>query len=153
MNSIYADLFLYFRLDCNYIYNDYLTVDYKIKEILPKSKENILVYFHPQKCEKYSEELKFYVNSQEIKIKVTGEGVGLNVFLEDSTNKYIDLGCPLIGQSIKKVIRVINKSPATVNIIFNIWDELPYYKYPPAPQIHYVEKSLKKNTTIDEKMY
>lgn len=123
---------------------NYFTVDYKIKEIAPKSKDLINIYFHPQKCEKYNEEIIFFVNSQEVRTKITGEGVKIHVYLEDATNKCVDLGSPMVGQKIKKVIRVINKSPATVNAIFDIWDNLPYYKFPPIPETHYLDPPLKK---------
>lgn len=48
--------------------------------------------------------------------------------LEHASNKLVDLGAPLIGKTVSKTVRVINKSAAAVNVIFELYDRLPYFK-------------------------
>lgn len=115
----------------------------RIKDVPPKSREFIHFYFHPQKCTKYFSEVIFYVNSQPIKVKISGEGIKLNVILQDIKDKIIDLGNPLVGQKVCKVVKVVNKTPAVVDAIFDIWDRLPFYVYPASPRTHFLDPPLK----------
>lgn len=121
-------------------------MEYRVKELSPKTRDFIHFYFHPQKCIKYSNEVTFYVNSQPVKIKILGEGIKLNVTLEDIRDKIVDLGTPMVGQKVKRVIRIVNKSPTIVEAIFDIWDRLPFYVFPPEPKTHFLDPPLKPKT-------
>lgn len=63
--------------------------------------------------------------------------------MEDPYDKCIELGSLMIGQKIKKVVRVVNQGLTPVEVAFNIWDMLPMHVFPQVPEMHYLEQPLK----------
>ncbi|XP_069696767.1 hydrocephalus-inducing protein-like [Periplaneta americana] len=90
---------------------------------LVKAKETALISidFRPRERIKYEETLKYIINSNEEKtINIYGEGVELKMMLVNPENKYIDFGSVPLGQAVYKHIEVINKSKATVTVLFGL---------------------------------
>lgn len=122
-----------------------------MKTIPPKRKELISICFHPKKLQKYKNELIFTVNDKATKVVITGEGIPLNLCLVNIEEKSIDLGSPAVGKTVVKVVKVINKSLATVNAIFDIWNRLPIVLEPLPPNTHYM-KPHKKEKIIEDRV-
>lgn len=71
------------------------------------------------------------VDSRKYPIKITGEAVKLNVQLTQAKDKYIDLGKMNLGTVTKRVVEMTNRTPTSVTVFLNIWENLPSRKKPP----------------------
>lgn len=103
------------------------TVHFKTKEIKPKITEKISIYFHPLTAKSYKTQAIFFINSKAYPIHLRGNGVPLLLEVLDEKDKFVDFGSPLIGKTVIKTIKVINKSKATVAAIFDLIDRLPIF--------------------------
>lgn len=109
---------------------DFLTVKFKSKTVQPQRTEHIQICFHPMEIKKYEIQVPFLINSKLYGIFIEGQGVPLNLELIDVREKFLDLGSTTIKKAISKTVKVINNSAAVVDVLFDIWDRLPYYADP-----------------------
>lgn len=116
-----------FRLEYNFKKLEHVTVKFTSNYVMPKKSERIPIYFHPMEVTHYQNQIPFYVNSKIYAITIHGEGVPLRVELVNPVDKFVDFGAVVAGRDAIKKIRVMNKSAVDIDIIFDVWDRLPYY--------------------------
>lgn len=80
----------------------------------------------------YEIKIPFYVESKLHNITLRGEAVPLLVDLIDPMDRCLSLTSILIGKSKTKRVKFINNSKASICIIFDLYDRLPYFSRPKA---------------------
>ena len=116
-------------LDKDFEKNEFLSIKPILGEsILPYNnlKENILkipVQLNLKKLGKFHQKVNFKVNqNHNIEILVKGEGVALDLELENPSDSLVDFGQQKIGQQIEREIKIFNNSKVQVNLNFDIQD-------------------------------
>lgn len=102
----------------------------KSKTVQPQKTEHIQICFHPMEIKKYEVQVPFLINSKLYEIFIEGQGVPLNLEFIDAREKFVDLGSTTVKKTVSKTVKVINNSAAAVEVLFDIWDKLPYYTNP-----------------------
>lgn len=97
------------------------SIDFKQTILMPKESTTATISFVPRESISYSEKLVFELNGltkREIVLK--GIGSDMKVELKDSRQKIIDVGVLETGKSSKKIVKVVNKSTASIefNLLF-----------------------------------
>ena len=118
-------------LDSNFVKNDHL--DLKLapsQSILPynNNKLNILripVFLNLRKLGKIKEEIEFLIqNNYKVKVMIKGEGVPLQVELENPENINVNMGELKVNERNIKNINIINNSKVPVTLDFDVFDQI-----------------------------
>lgn len=121
---------LIFRLEAQIEPSTHYTVQFQSRNVPPKSVEHIPIYFHPRELGSYKFGIIFYVNFKKQLIKINGEAVPLLIEVYDPIDRCLNLTSVLMGKSITKRVKVINNGKSTINVTFDLYERLPYFKRP-----------------------
>lgn len=78
----------------------------------------------------YITKIPFYVNSKPETITIKIKAVPIELILEDYNERFVNFGGVLAGKTVSKTVKVVNRSLTTVNVVFNLYDRLPYFSKP-----------------------
>jgi hydrocephalus-inducing protein len=118
------------NVDClfnNSSVNSCFLIDFKQTILMPKESTTMSISFIPRECMKYEEKVLFELNGltrREICLK--GVGTDMKIELVDSKQKVLDVGTLEVGKSSKKVVKIVNKSVASIefNLLFEPKSEI-----------------------------
>lgn len=104
-------------IDClsNNNHKSCFTLDFKQTILNPGETITIPITFIPRESINYQEKIKFELNGlSKREILLQGIGTHMNIELVDNKQKIIDMGTLQIGKLSKKLVKIINKSLASV---------------------------------------
>ncbi|KAG2469946.1 HYDIN protein, partial [Polypterus senegalus] len=106
------------RIECLFSSTAHLEVDCHTEVLLPSSVLEIPITFYPREPIMYQDKIIFDINgfSQQT-VEILGQGTEMKVEVEDAKHKIVNLGALRTGETVKKVIPVVNKSLAPVNFV------------------------------------
>ncbi|XP_078400045.1 hydrocephalus-inducing protein-like [Cetorhinus maximus] len=100
-------------LDCLFLNNSYLEVKFQPCALLPKKTMEAIIIFYPREPIKYQDLITFEINGlTQQSVKIFGQGVEMRIEVADYKNKMVNLKAPRVGQILKKVVPIINRSSA-----------------------------------------
>ncbi|XP_033116735.1 hydrocephalus-inducing protein homolog isoform X2 [Anneissia japonica] len=120
-------------LDCHYASTSFLEVHFSAQVLQPNQCCDVHLTFYPREATKYHETIAFEVNGlSRQNVEILGQGTEMRVEVANPKDKNLNLGALRIGQTVKKTIPIINKSPApiTFNVVITpfsqVLQQLPY---------------------------
>lgn len=103
----------------------HLTIDLNSSRVSPHSTLEIPIHFHPLTLGAHTVNCSFLVDSRKYPIKISGEAIKPCLQLIQAQDKHIDLGKMILGTVTKRVIEVVNRTPTTIPVSLNLWENLP----------------------------
>ncbi|XP_051884712.1 hydrocephalus-inducing protein homolog [Pristis pectinata] len=105
-------------LECLFPKNSHLDVKFHPCTLAPKKNVEAAIIFYPREPIKYEEEVTFVVNGLSYQsVEVLGQGTEMKVEVVNPKNKVVYFRALRVGQTVRKVIPIINRSLAPVNFI------------------------------------
>uniref|UniRef100_A0A8C4S4T7 HYDIN axonemal central pair apparatus protein n=1 Tax=Erpetoichthys calabaricus TaxID=27687 RepID=A0A8C4S4T7_ERPCA len=98
-------------IECLFTSTSYLEVACQTEILQPSGVLEVPITFHPREPIKYHEKVIFQINkfTQQI-VEILGQGAEMKIEVEDPNHKSINLGALQVGETVTKVIPVVNKS-------------------------------------------
>lgn len=134
-----------FRLENISSSSRHLTIDLKSLKVPPNSTVDIPIHFHPLTLGVHNINCMFLVDSRKYPVKISGEALKICLQLGHPQDKYIELGKMHVGSVTRRVVDLINRTPTSLRVFLNIWENLPSIKNPPNE----VERDITVPETIE----
>ncbi|XP_059507551.1 hydrocephalus-inducing protein homolog [Stegostoma tigrinum] len=109
-------------LDCLFPNNSYLEVKFQPCALAPKKSVEAVIIFYPREPIKYQEVVTFEINGlTQQSVKIFGQGAEMKIEVVNHKDKVVDLQAPRVGQVVKKVVPIVNRSrvPLTFTLAVN----------------------------------
>ncbi|XP_030060864.1 hydrocephalus-inducing protein homolog [Microcaecilia unicolor] len=102
-------------IDCLFINTAYLEVEFQAEVLLPGDKMEVPITFYPREAIQYHEKLCFEINghSQQT-IEIFGKGAEMKIEVLNPRHKVVNFGALQVGQSVKRVVPIVNNSAASL---------------------------------------
>ncbi|GCB61582.1 hypothetical protein scyTo_0011337, partial [Scyliorhinus torazame] len=108
-------------LDCISPNNSYLEVKFQPCALAPKKTTEAIIIFYPREPIKYQEVVTFEINGlTQQTATVFGQGVEMKIEVANQKHRVINLKAPRIGQVVKKVVPIINRSSAPLTFSLTV---------------------------------
>ncbi|XP_069757040.1 hydrocephalus-inducing protein homolog [Narcine bancroftii] len=105
-------------LECLFPKSSYMDVRFQPCTLAPKKTVEAAIYFYPREPVKYQEEVTFAINGLSYQgVKILGQGTEMKVEVINPKNKVVYFHGLRVGQTMRKVVPIINRSLAPVNFI------------------------------------
>ncbi|XP_044126636.1 hydrocephalus-inducing protein homolog [Bufo gargarizans] len=102
-------------IDCLYSNTSHMELDFCSNVLSPGDKMEVFVNFYPRAAILYQESVVFQMNGHSNHlVQLQGHGIELKVEVADPKHKVINFGAVNIGQTVKRVVPIVNKSLAPV---------------------------------------
>nr|XP_006823299.1 PREDICTED: hydrocephalus-inducing protein homolog [Saccoglossus kowalevskii] len=102
-------------LDCHYTSTTYLDVQFEATVLEADKSIDIPFTFYPRESIKYHEIIPFEINGlSRTNIEVFGEGTEMRVEVVNPRDKTVNFGALRVGQTMKRVVPLINNSPCPI---------------------------------------
>ncbi|XP_072403680.1 hydrocephalus-inducing protein homolog [Chiloscyllium punctatum] len=109
-------------LHCLFPNNSYLEVKFQPCALAPKKSVEAIIIFYPREPIKYQEVVTFEINGlTRQNVKIFGQGAEMKIEVVNRKDKVVNLQAPRVGQVVKKVVPIINRSrvPLTFTLAVN----------------------------------
>ncbi|XP_072135349.1 hydrocephalus-inducing protein homolog isoform X2 [Mobula birostris] len=108
-------------LECLFPTNSYLEVKFQPCTLAPKKSVEAVITFYPRESIKYKEKVTFAMNGLSYQsVKILGQGTEMKVEVVNPKNKVVYFQPLKVGQSVRKVVPIINRSLVPVNFILSM---------------------------------
>ncbi|ELT89592.1 hypothetical protein CAPTEDRAFT_222082 [Capitella teleta] len=108
-------------VDCLYTSNQVLHHNFEAQVIAPKQSVNVVLSFYPREACKYHVTLPFEINGlSKQSVEIYGLGTEMKIEVADPKMKVVKFGALRVGQTVKKIIPIINNSPASITFHLGI---------------------------------
>ncbi|XP_071313817.1 hydrocephalus-inducing protein homolog isoform X2 [Trachinotus anak] len=99
-------------VQCQFKNTSYLEIDFQSEVLSPGAVMEVPVTFYPREACQYHEKLTFILNSCITKqVDILGQGIEMKLELEDLRQRKVKLGSLMVGQTVKKQVVLVNRSP------------------------------------------
>ncbi|XP_035275425.1 hydrocephalus-inducing protein homolog [Anguilla anguilla] len=99
-------------LDCLFSNTAFLEVGFQPEVLPPGGAVEVPFAFYPREAARYQEKVVFQINDcARQAVEVLGQGVEMQIAVEDPRHKTVNLGVIQVGQKTKRVIPLVNSSP------------------------------------------
>ncbi|XP_013405663.1 hydrocephalus-inducing protein [Lingula anatina] len=106
-------------LDCLYKNSAQLHHDFEAQVLPPGKTVDINFTFYPQEVKRYIEQVTFEINGLSKQgIEIIGQGTKMKIEVANPKQKLVNFGALRVNQVVKKVIPIVNNSPAPIS--FNL---------------------------------
>nr|XP_033799169.1 hydrocephalus-inducing protein homolog isoform X3 [Geotrypetes seraphini] len=108
-------------LDCLFVNTAYLEIEFQAEVLIPGGKMEVPITFYPREAIQYHENLCFEINehSQQI-VEIFGRGAEMKIEVLNPQHKVVNFGVLQVGQSVKKIVPIVNKSDASLTFSLGI---------------------------------
>ncbi|KAM9301954.1 hydrocephalus-inducing protein homolog [Gastrophryne carolinensis] len=118
-------------LDCLYSNTSHMVAQFSADVLPPGGAIEVPVTFYPRAAVLYQEELVFQMNGHSRQSVIfRGRGVEMKVEVADPRHKVTSFGAVAIGQTIKKIVPIVNRSAAPVTCTFSLSASSPALQDP-----------------------
>nr|XP_055030475.1 hydrocephalus-inducing protein homolog [Misgurnus anguillicaudatus] len=107
-------------LDCLFSNTPFLEVSFNPQVLPPGGSVEVLFSFYPRKAVRYQEKVVFEMNKcAKQTVEILGQGVEMQINLEDPGHKVVNFGALQIGQQSRKLVPLVNNShcPLTLSLV------------------------------------
>ncbi|XP_039618305.1 hydrocephalus-inducing protein-like [Polypterus senegalus] len=113
------------RIECLFTSTSYLEVACQTEVLQPSGVLEVPITFHPREPIKYHEKVIFQINkfTQQI-VEILGHGAEMKIEVEDPNHKSINLGALQVGETVTKVIPVVNKSRISLSFFLCLTQQM-----------------------------
>ncbi|KAK0151856.1 Hydrocephalus-inducing [Merluccius polli] len=113
-------------IQCQFANTPYLELDFQADTLLPGGATEARLTFSPLEARRYQEKLTFVVGqcAKQV-VEILGQGVEIQLELEDPSLKRVDLGSVLPGKRVKKQVCVVNRSPSDLTFSMQLYTQPP----------------------------
>jgi hydrocephalus-inducing protein len=103
-------------VDCLYQQTQHLHHEFEASVIPPGESATVDFNFYPRDAIKYNEKVEFEVNglSKQV-VEILGAGTAMKVEVANPKQKITNFGALRIDQTVKKVVPIVNNSPAPIS--------------------------------------
>ncbi|XP_069510876.1 hydrocephalus-inducing protein homolog [Ambystoma mexicanum] len=123
-------------LDCLYVNTAYLEVGFQAEVLSPGESMEVSVTFYPRAAVKYRESVPFEINGHfRQAIEIFGQGTEMKIEVADPKLRIVNFGALTAGQSLKKVVPIVNHSAAPLTFSLGITPNLPVLQDPKVLRI------------------
>ncbi|XP_033896012.3 hydrocephalus-inducing protein-like [Acipenser ruthenus] len=109
-------------IECLFTNTAYLVVGHLSEVLPPGGVVEVPITFYPKEAIKYKETVTFEINGfTQQSVEILGQGIEMKVELGDPKQKMVNLGALRVGQTVKRLIPLVNNShvPLTFNLVVN----------------------------------
>ncbi|XP_069073573.1 hydrocephalus-inducing protein homolog [Pleurodeles waltl] len=118
-------------LDCLYVNTAYFELDFQAEVLRPGEQMEVFITFYPRAVVKYREIVPFEINGHfRQTIEILGQGTEMKVEVADPKQRVLNFGALSAGQSLKKVVPIVNHSIASITFSLGITPNLPVLQDP-----------------------
>ncbi|XP_069822484.1 hydrocephalus-inducing protein homolog isoform X3 [Dendropsophus ebraccatus] len=118
-------------IDCLYSNTAHIELDFCSDVLSPGDKMEVPITFYPRTAIAYQETVVFQMNGHSKQlVRLQGQGIEMKVEVADPKYKVINFGAVNIGQTIKRVIPIVNKSLAPVTCSLHLSPSAPALQEP-----------------------
>ncbi|XP_075181569.1 hydrocephalus-inducing protein homolog [Anomaloglossus baeobatrachus] len=118
-------------IDCLYSNTAHMELDFSAHVLLPGDKMEVPVTFYPRAAVFYQEAVVFQMNGHsQQQIQLHGHGIEMKVEVVDPKYKVLNFGAVNIGQSVRREITIVNRSPAPVSCTLHLSPSVPALQDP-----------------------
>ncbi|XP_078527074.1 hydrocephalus-inducing protein homolog isoform X2 [Lissotriton helveticus] len=118
-------------LDCLYVNTAYLELDFQAEVLRSGEQMEVSITFYPRAVVKYREIVSFEINGHfRQTIEILGQGTEMKVEVADPKQRVVNFGALSAGQSLKKVVPIVNRSIAPITFSLGITPNLPVLQDP-----------------------
>ncbi|XP_078068146.1 hydrocephalus-inducing protein-like [Mustelus asterias] len=108
-------------LDCLFPNNSYMEVKFQPCALAPKKTTEAIIIFYPREPIKYQETVTFEINGLfQQSVKIFGQGVEMKIEVVNHKDKVVNLKAPRVGQIVKKVVPIVNRSSAPLTFTLTV---------------------------------
>ncbi|XP_056273332.1 hydrocephalus-inducing protein homolog [Pseudoliparis swirei] len=99
-------------VECQFRNTAHLEMDFQPDTLCPGAAMKAAVTFYPREARRYHERLTFVFDGCVARhVDVLGQGVEVELGVEDPTQRKVKLGSLMLGQKVKKQVVLVNRSP------------------------------------------
>ncbi|XP_059848459.1 hydrocephalus-inducing protein homolog isoform X2 [Hypanus sabinus] len=108
-------------LECLFPTTSYLEVKFQPCTLAPKKSVQAVITFYPREPIRYKEKVTFAMNGLSYQnVQILGQGTEMKVEVAIPKNKVVYLQPLRVGQTVRKIVPIINRSLAPVNFILSM---------------------------------
>uniref|UniRef100_A0A3B4VD89 HYDIN axonemal central pair apparatus protein n=1 Tax=Seriola dumerili TaxID=41447 RepID=A0A3B4VD89_SERDU len=114
-------------VQCQFKNTSYLEIDFQADILSSGAAVEVPVTFYPREACRYHEKLTFILNSCITKeVDILGQGIEMKLEVEDPRQRKVKLGSLMLGQTVKKQVVLVNRSPLdlTFTLLLNTYTPL-----------------------------
>ncbi|XP_075045519.1 hydrocephalus-inducing protein homolog [Mixophyes fleayi] len=118
-------------MDCLYSNTAHMEVEFAPSVLSPGERIEVPITFYPRASLRYQENVVFQMNghSQQC-VQLQGHGIYMKVEVADPKYKVIKFGAVDIGQTVKRIVPIVNNSAASVTCILHLSPSVPALQDP-----------------------
>ncbi|KAJ8332018.1 hypothetical protein SKAU_G00429950, partial [Synaphobranchus kaupii] len=99
-------------LECLFSNTAYLEVGFQLEVLPPGGAVEVPFTFYPRETTRYRERVVFQINNcARQAVEILGQGIEMQIAVEDPRHKTVNLGVIQVGQKTKRMIPLVNTSP------------------------------------------
>ncbi|XP_066569678.1 hydrocephalus-inducing protein homolog [Amia ocellicauda] len=109
-------------LECLFTSTAELEVGFQAGVLPPGGELQVPITFYPREARRYQERVTFEINGHmQHSVEILGQGTEMKIEVEDPKHRVVNLGALQIGQLVKRVIPLVNKShaPLTFSVLLS----------------------------------
>ncbi|KAG8562376.1 hypothetical protein GDO81_015657 [Engystomops pustulosus] len=118
-------------VDCLYTNTSHMELDFSSDVLSPGDRIEVPITFYPRAAILYEETVVFQMNGLSKQfVQLQGQGIEMKVEVADPKYKVINFGAVNVGQTVKKIVPIVNKSIVPVTCTLHLNPSVPALQEP-----------------------